>query len=146
MKIPFGSIGQLTNNNEEYILLRGGGKYRFRITNNCVPIEHNSRYTVYGGQHVDPQSSVIGPVLTNATKEELNAEINITKGLIENKVSLDVYNENDQLIKSDISNLQVSYNQISSTVSKIINGTQEISGVVTQKVISLQFFLQIKMH
>ena len=132
LKIPFGSIGQLTNNNEEYILLRGGGKYRFRITNNCVPIEHNSRYTVYGGQHVDPQSSVIGPVLTNATKEELNAEINITKGLIENKVSLDVYNENDQLIKSDISNLQVSYNQISSTVSKIINGTQEISGVVTQ--------------
>lgn len=69
---------------------------------------------------------------TTATKEELNAEINITKGLIENKVSLDVYNENDQLIKSDISNLQVSYNQISSTVSKIINGTQEISGVVTQ--------------
>ena len=132
LKIPFGSIGQLTNNNEEYILLRGGGKYRFRITNNCVPIEHNSRYTVYGGQHVDPQSSVIRPVLTNATKEELNAEINITKGLIENKVSLDVYNENDQLIKSDISNLQVSYNQISSTVSKIINGTQEISGVVTQ--------------
>jgi hypothetical protein len=65
-------------------------------------------------------------------KEELNTEINITKGLIENKVSLDVYNENDQLIKSDISNLQVSYNQISSTVSKIINGTQEISGVVTQ--------------
>lgn len=132
LKIPFGSIGQLTNNNEEYILLRGGGKYRFRITNNCVPIEHNSRYTAYGGQHVDPQSSVIGPVLTNATKEELNAEINITKGLIENKVSLDVYNENDQLVKSDISNLQVSYNQISSTVSKIINGTQEISGVVTQ--------------
>ena len=132
LKIPFGSIGQLTNNNEEYILLRGGGKYRFRITNNCVPIEHNSRYTVYGGQHVDPQSSVIGPVVTNATKDELNAEINITKGLIENKVSLDVYNENDQLIKSDISNLQVSYNQISSTVSKIINGTQEISGVVTQ--------------
>lgn len=69
---------------------------------------------------------------TTATKEELNTEINITKGLIENKVSLDVYNENDQLIKSDISNLQVSYNQISSTVSKIINGTQEISGVVTQ--------------
>jgi hypothetical protein len=71
------------------------------------------------------------PVWTPSFSEQ-QAEINITKGLIENKVSLDVYNENDQLIKSDISNLQVSYNQISSTVSKIINGTQEISGVVTQ--------------
>lgn len=129
---PAGSIGQLTSSSEELIYLRGGGRYTFRIGNNCVAVVHDSRYTAPDGSSVAPAASVIRPVLTNATKEELNTEINITKGLIENKVSLDVYNENDQLIKSDISNLQVSYNQISSTVSKIINGTQEISGVVTQ--------------
>lgn len=129
---PAGSIGQLTSSSEELIYLRGGGRYLFKIGNNCVAVVHDSRYTAPDGSAVAPVASVIRPVLTNATKEELNAEINITKGLIENKVSLDVYNENDQLIKSDISNLQVSYNQISSTVSKIINGTQEISGVVTQ--------------
>lgn len=131
--LPAGSIGQLASSSEEFIYLRGGGRYLFKIGNNCVAVVHDSRYTVPDGASIAPSaSSVIRPVLTNATKEELNAEINITKGLIENKVSLDVYNENDQLIKSDISNLQVSYNQISSTVSKIINGTQEISGVVTQ--------------
>ncbi|HAC94033.1 MAG TPA: hypothetical protein DCE82_04695 [Odoribacter splanchnicus] len=130
--LPAGSIGQLASSSEELIYLRGGGRYLFRIGNNCVAVVHDSRYTALDGSSVAPSASVIRPVLTNATKEELNAEINITKGLIENKVSLDVYNENDQLIKSDISNLQVSYNQISSTVSKIINGTQEISGVVTQ--------------
>ena len=130
--LPAGSIGQLTSSSEELIYLRGGGRYLFKIGNNCVAVVHDSRYTAPDGRAVAPVTSVIRPVLTNATKEELNAEINITKGLIENKVSLDVYNENDQLIKSDISNLQVSYNQISSTVSKIINGTQEISGVVTQ--------------
>lgn len=130
--LPAGSIGQLASSSEELIYLRGGGRYIFRIGNNCVAVVHDSRYTGLDGTAVAPAASVIRPVLTNATKEELNAEINITKGLIENKVSLDVYNENDQLIKSDISNLQVSYNQISSTVSKIINGTQEISGVVTQ--------------
>lgn len=129
---PAGSIGQLTSSSEELIYLRGGGRYLFKIGNNCVAVVHDSRYTAPDGSAVAPVASVIRPVLTNATKEELNAEINITKGLIENKVSLDVYNKNDQLIKSDISNLQVSYNQISSTVSKIINGTQEISGVVTQ--------------
>lgn len=129
---PAGSIGQLISSSEELIYLRGGGRYLFKIGNNCVAVVHDSRYTAPDGSSVAPAASVIRPVLTNATKEELNAEINITKGLIENKVSLDVYNENDQLIKSDISNLQVSYNQISSTVSKIINGTQEISGVVTQ--------------
>lgn len=130
--LPAGSIGQLASSSEELIYLRGGGRYLFKIGNNCVAVVHDSRYTALDGSSVAPAASVIRPVLTNATKEELNAEINITKGLIENKVSLDVYNENDQLIKSDISNLQVSYNQISSTVSKIINGTQEISGVVTQ--------------
>lgn len=130
--LPAASIGQLTSSSEELIYLRGGGRYLFKIGNNCVAVVHDSRYTAPDGSSVAPAASVIRPVLTNATKEELNAEINITKGLIENKVSLDVYNENDQLIKSDISNLQVSYNQISSTVSKIINGTQEISGVVTQ--------------
>ena len=130
--LPAGSIGQLASSSEELIYLRGGGRYLFKIGNNCVAVVHDSRYTALDGSSVAPAASVIGPVLTNATKEELNAEINITKGLIENKVSLDVYNENDLLIKSDISNLQVSYNQISSTVSKIINGTQEISGVVTQ--------------
>ena len=130
--LPAGSIGQLTSSSEELIYLRGGGRYLFKIGNNCVAVVHDSRYTAPDGTAVAPVTSVIRPVLTNATKEELNTEINITKGLIENKVSLDVYNENDQLIKSDISNLQVSYNQISSTVSKIINGTQEISGVVTQ--------------
>lgn len=130
--LPAGRIGQLTSSSEEFIYLRGGGRYLFKIGNNCVAVVHDSRYTAPDGSSVAPAAWVIRPVLTNATKEELNAEINITKGLIENKVSLDVYNENDQLIKSDISNLQVSYNQISSTVSKIINGTQEISGVVTQ--------------
>lgn len=130
--LPAGSIAQIISSSEELIYLRGGGRYLFKIGNNCVAVVHDSRYTAPDGSSVAPAASVIRPVLTNATKEELNAEINITKGLIENKVSLDVYNENDQLIKSDISNLQVSYNQISSTVSKIINGTQEISGVVTQ--------------
>lgn len=130
--LPAGSIVQIISSSEELIYLRGGGRYLFKIGNNCVAVVHDSRYTAPDGSSVAPAASVIRPVLTNATKEELNTEINITKGLIENKVSLDVYNENDQLIKSDISNLQVSYNQISSTVSKIINGTQEISGVVTQ--------------
>lgn len=130
--IPAGDINQMTHSSNEYIYVRGGGKYYFAATNlTSEPSLKTSAFTV-SNQTIDVRTSVTEPSITNATKEELNAEINITKGLIENKVSLDVYNENDQLIKSDISDLQINYNQISSTVSKIINGTQEISGVVTQ--------------
>ncbi|WP_419523974.1 hypothetical protein, partial [Bacteroides nordii] len=113
--IPAGDINQMTHSSNEYIYVRGGGKYYFAATNlTSEPSLKTSAFTV-SNQTIDVRTSVTEPSITNATKEELNAEINITKGLIENKVSLDVYNENDQLIKSDISNLQVSYNQISST-------------------------------
>ena len=132
-KIPFGSIGQLTNNNEEYILLRGGGKYRFRITNNCVPIEHNSRYTAYGGQHVDPQSSVIGPVLTNVMKTEFDSQITQLKDSINLRVTKTDYDKNNQDLNQSIGNLQTSYNSISGTVSSLNTRLQTVekAGYIT---------------
>lgn len=133
LKIPFGSIGQLTNNNEEYILLRGGGKYRFRITNNRVPIEHNSRYTVYGGQHVDPQSSVIGPVLTNVMKTEFDSQITQLKDSINLRVTKTDYDKNNQDLNQSIGNLQTSYNSISGTVSSLNTRLQTVekAGYIT---------------
>lgn len=133
LKIPFGSIGQLTNNNEEYILLRGGGKYRFRITNNCVPIEHNSRYTAYGGQHVDPQSSVIGPVLTNVMKTEFDSQITQLKDSINLRVTKTDYDKNNQDLNQSIGNLQTSYNSISGTVSSLNTRLQTVekAGYIT---------------
>ena len=133
LKIPFGSIGQLTNKNEEYILLRGGGKYRFRITNNCVPIEHNSRYTVYGGQHVDPQSSVIGPVLTNVMKTEFDSQITQLKDSINLRVTKTDYDKNNQDLNQSIGNLQTSYNSISGTVSSLNTRLQTVekAGYIT---------------
>ena len=133
LKIPFGSIGQLTNNNEEYILLRGGGKYRFRITNNCVPIEHNSRYTVYSGQHVDPQSSVIGPVLTNVMKTEFDSQITQLKDSINLRVTKTDYDKNNQDLNQSIGNLQTSYNSISGTVSSLNTRLQTVekAGYIT---------------
>lgn len=132
-KIPFGSIGQLTNRNEEYILLRGGGKYRFRITNNCVPIEHNSRFTVYGGQYVDPQSSVIGPVLTNVMKTEFDSQITQLKNSINLRVTKTDYDKNNQDLNQSIGNLQTSYNSISGTVSSLNTRLQTVekAGYIT---------------
>lgn len=133
LKIPFGSIGQLTNNNEEYILLRGGGKYRFRITNNCVPIEHNSRYTGKAGQYVEPQSSVIGPVLTNVMKTEFDSQITQLKDSINLRVTKTDYDKNNQDLNQSIGNLQTSYNSISGTVSSLNTRLQTVekAGYIT---------------
>ena len=130
--LPAGSIGQLTSSSEELIYLRGGGRYLFKIGNNCVAVVHDSRYTAPDGTAVAPVTSVIRPVLTNVMKTEFDSQITQLKNSINLRVTKTDYNNDQQIVNKDISDLQINYNQISSTVSKIINGTQEISGVVTQ--------------
>lgn len=130
--LPAGSIGQLTSSSEELIYLRGGGRYLFKIGNNCVAVVHDSRYTAPDGTTVAPSASVIRPVLTNVMKTEFDSRITQLKDSIDLRVTKTDYNNDQQIVNKDISDLQINYNQISSTVSKIINGTQEISGVVTQ--------------
>ena len=130
--LPAGSIGQLISSSEELIYLRGGGRYLFKIGNNGVAVVHDSRYTAPDGTAVAPVTSVIRPVLTNVMKTEFDSQITQLKNSINLRVTKTDYNNDQQIVNKDISDLQINYNQISSTVSKIINGTQEISGVVTQ--------------
>ena len=130
--LPAGSIGQIASSSEELIYLRGGGRYLFKIGNNCVAVVHDSRYTAPGGSSVAPGAWVIRPVLTNVMKTEFDSQITQLKDSIDLRVTKTDYNNDQQIVNKDISDLQINYNQISSTVSKIINGTQEISGVVTQ--------------
>ena len=131
--LPAGSIGQLASSSEELIYLRGGGRYIFRIGNNCVAVVHDSRYTGLDGTAVAPVSSVIRPVLTNATKTEVSSEIKVVKGLIEQKVAKTDYDKNNQVLNQSIGNLQTSYNSISGTVSSLNTRLQivEKAGFIT---------------
>ena len=83
---PAGSIGQLTSSSEELIYLRGGGRYTFRIGNNCVAVVHDSRYTAPDGTAVAPVASVIRPVpdleALDYLKIALKEETTIEGGLI----------------------------------------------------------------
>ena len=84
--LPAGSIGQLTSSSEELIYLRGGGRYIFRIGNNCVAVVHDSRYTAPDGSSVAPAASVIRPVpdleALDYLKIALKEETTIEGGLI----------------------------------------------------------------
>ena len=131
--LPAGSIEQLTSGSEEFIYLRGGGRYIFKIGNNCVAVVHDSRYTSLSGASVAPVASVTRPVLTNATKTEVSSEIKVVKDLIEQKVAKTDYDKNNQVLNQSIGNLQTSYNSISGTVSSYnarLN-TLENSGFIT---------------
>lgn len=130
---PAGSIGQLTSSSEELIYLRGGGRYTFRIGNNCVAVVHDSRYTAPDGTAVAPVTSVIGPVLTNVMKTEFDSQITQLKDSINLRVTKTDYDKNNQDLNQSIGNLQTSYNSISGTVSSLNTRLQTVekAGYIT---------------
>ena len=130
---PAGSIGQLTSSSEELIYLRGGGRYTFRIGNNCVAVVHDSRYTAPDGTAVAPVTSVIRPVLTNVMKTEFDSQITQLKNSINLRVTKTDYDKNNQDLNQSIGNLQTSYNSISGTVSSLNTRLQTVekAGYIT---------------
>lgn len=131
--LPAGSIGQLTSSSEELIYLRGGGRYLFKIGNNCVAVVHDSRYTAPDGASVAPAASVIRPVLTNVMKTEFDSQITQLKNSINLRVTKTDYDKNNQVLNQSIGNLQTSYNSISGTVSSLNTRLQTVeeAGYIT---------------
>ena len=131
--LPAGSIGQLTSSSEELIYLRGGGRYVFKIGNNCVAVVHDSRYTAPDGSSVAPAASVIRPVLTNVMKTEFDSQITQLKNSINLRVTKTDYDKNNQVLNQSIGNLQTSYNSISGTVSSLNTRLQTVekAGYIT---------------
>ena len=131
--LPAGRIGQLTSSSEELIYLRGGGRYIFKIGNNCVAVVHDSRYTAPDGSSVAPAASVIRPVLTNVMKTEFDSQITQLKDSINLRVTKTDYDKNNQDLNQSIGNLQTSYNSISGTVSSLNTRLQTVekAGYIT---------------
>lgn len=131
--LPAGSIGQLISSSEELIYLRGGGRYLFKIGNNCVAVVHDSRYTAPDGSSVAPAASVIRPVLTNVMKTEFDSQITQLKNSINLRVTKTDYDKNNQDLNQSIGNLQTSYNSISGTVSSLNTRLQTVekAGYIT---------------
>lgn len=131
--LPAGSIGQLTSSSEEFIYLRGGGRYLFKIGNNCVAVVHDSRYTAPDGSSVAPAASVIRPVLTNVMKTEFDSQITQLKDSIDLRVTKTDYDKNNQVLNQSIGKLQTSYNSISGTVSSLNTRLQTVekAGYIT---------------
>lgn len=131
--LPAGSIGQLTSSSEERIYLRGGGRYQFKIGNNCVAVVHDSRYTAPDGSSVAPAASVSRPVLTNVMKTEFDSQITQLKNSINLRVTKTDYDKNNQVLNQSIGKLQTSYNSISGTVSSLNTRLQTVekAGYIT---------------
>jgi hypothetical protein len=131
--IPAGDINQMTHSSNEYIYVRGGGKYYFAATNlTSEPSLKTSAFTV-SNQTIDVRTSVTAPTITNATKTEFDSQITQLKDSINLRVTKTDYDKNNQDLNQSIGNLQTSYNSISGTVSSLNTRLQTVekAGYIT---------------
>jgi hypothetical protein len=52
---PIGNVGQMTHSNNEYIYVRGGGKYFFYVSHNRIPVLRTETFAMYE-QSISPLS------------------------------------------------------------------------------------------
>lgn len=73
---PVRGVGQLTNYNNEYVFVRGGGKYFFYTSHGVIPELKTETYEGAGGQSVSPTTETPAEIVANmATKEYVDEKI-----------------------------------------------------------------------
>lgn len=128
--IPLGSIGNLMWNPYEYVYLRGGAKYKFLITNNLVPVLHETDATIFS-EYLWIKTSVEVPQITNVNIEQFESlESNIQ--ILSDKITATSSRVTD--VESDLGQLTISYNQISGTVTNLNSrlGVLESAGFIVE--------------
>lgn len=110
---PQGSTGESTVN---WCALYEGNK----APDNWVPAIEDTQ------EQIDNAKEEVEIVKTN-----LQTQIDQKAGSIELSALREDYNSNKQVVNSQLSQITVNYEGISATVSRIINGEEKISGVVT---------------
>ena len=127
----------MTNSSNEYVYVRGGGKYYFTIegTSNA-PVLHSSAYTA-SSQTIELKTpEEITPIeVTGVTKTELTSELKILNDEISARVTKTDFNAQNEAVGEQIGQLTTSYNSISGTVSNMNSrlGVLENSGFIMQE-------------
>lgn len=86
--LPIQNIGQLTYSSEYSFFVRGGGKYKFRVTGmhvdkNDLPVLHSETYTTPEGQSISPTTKQLNTgTLMNSTMTNYQYWGNTTEGTI----------------------------------------------------------------
>ena len=87
---PVRGVGQLTNFSNEYVFVRGGGKYHFYTSHNTIPVLKTEIFVDEGGASISPTTETPAEIVANiATKEYVDnigygKVINADSGTISN--------------------------------------------------------------
>lgn len=67
---PVRGVGQLTNFSNEYVFVRGGGKYHFYTSHNTIPVLKTEIFVDEGGTSISPTTETPAEIVVNmATKK-----------------------------------------------------------------------------
>lgn len=73
---PVRGVGQLTNFSNEYVFVRGGGKYHFYTSHNTIPVLKTEIFVDGGGASISPTTETPDEIVVNpATKKYVDDSI-----------------------------------------------------------------------
>lgn len=73
---PVRGVGQLTNFSNEYVFVRGGGKYHFYTSHNTIPVLKTEIFVDGGGASISPTTETPAEIVVNmATKKYVDDKI-----------------------------------------------------------------------
>lgn len=73
---PVRGVGQLTNFSNEYVFVRGGGKYHFYTSHNTIPVLKTEIFVDEGGASISPTTETPAEIVANmATKKYVDEQM-----------------------------------------------------------------------
>lgn len=73
---PVRGVGQLTNFSNEYVFVRGGGKYHFYTSHNTIPVLKTEIFVDEGGASISPTTETPAEIVVNmATKKYVDEQM-----------------------------------------------------------------------
>lgn len=118
---PVRGVGQLTNFSNEYVFVRGGGKYHFYTSHNTIPVLKTEIFVDEGGASISPTTETPAEIVVNmATKKYVDDKVYV----VNNSTWEEVLRNNKSINGTDV---QALVNKLFGSYSEFLSLLQGVN-------------------
>lgn len=118
---PVRGVGQLTNFSNEYVFVRGGGKYHFYTSHNTIPVLKTEAFVDGGGASISPTTETPAEIVANmATKKYVDDKVYV----VNNSTWEEVLRNNKSINGTDV---QALVNKLFGSYSEFLSLLQGVN-------------------
>ena len=117
---PVRGVGQLTNFSNEYVFVRGGGKYHFYTSHNTIPVLKTEIFVDGGGASISPTTETPAEIVVNmATNKYVDDKVYVVNNSTWEEVLRDNKSINGTDVQALVNKLFGSYSEFLSLLQGV---------------------------